>query len=336
MSIEVLKGGLLNTVQDAGRFGYQKEGILVSGAMDLQAMRIANLLVANPKNAAVLEITMAGPTLRFTKDMLVAITGAHLSPRINHTPVGLWKPVLVRQGSELTFGAPLQGCRAYLAVAGGIKTDPVLGSRSTYLRASIGGYKGRALQSGDIIDSDAPCDMALQLIDKLSEKKQPLPYITTNWLPASLFLPPYHNAGILRVTKGPEYPIFAAQSQQTFWTTPFVVSPQSDRMGYRLEGSTLHISTPAELLSGAVSFGTIQVPADGNPIVLMADHQTTGGYPRIGTVISTDLPLLAQCKPGDSIRFKEVTLPEAQQLFIEQEQKMKQLEAILMIRFKNP
>jgi antagonist of KipI len=335
MSIQVLKGGLLTTIQDTGRFGHQKNGILVSGAMDPQALRIANALVANPLNAATLEINQAGPSLLFTTDLLIALTGACLSPCINNIPVKEWRPILVKQGSILTFGAPRLGCRAYMAVGGGVDVPLMLGSRSTYLRAQLGGIEGRALQQGDTLNVLPLPAHTQQLFNKLLQKDSNLPFVQATWMPSAELLPAYETNPVLRVIKGPEHSLFSEESKEAFWQSSYQVSTQSDRMGYRLSGKALLLAEEAEQLSSAVTFGTIQVPPDGQPIILMADHQTTGGYPRIGHVATTDLPLLAQVTPGQHIRFTQVSLQAAQQLYIEQEQKMQELEGILQIKFKN-
>ena len=329
MSLHVLRPGLLTTVQDLGRFGYQHAGIVVSGAMDATALRVANLLVGNPEHAAGLEITLLGPRLRFEADHLLALTGAHLSPTLNGQPVPLNRPVAVRAGAELAFGAAVAGCRAYLAVAGGVAVAPVLGSRSTYLRAGLGGLHGRALATGDALLTVEPAAVSAQLMHRLQQtrRQQQLAagWAAARWTPGPALCPTPQPNPVIRALPGPEYEQFSAASQRAFWQQPFTVTTAADRMGYRLQGPPLERLTTAELLSSAVAFGTVQVPAGGQPIVLMADHQTTGGYPRIAQVITTDWSALAQVRPGGVLRFAEVTLAEAQALYLAQEQALQGL-----------
>lgn len=323
MGLEIQKPGMLTTVQDTGRYRHQKEGIVVGGAMDTFALRLAHRLVGNDEKAAALEITLKGPTIRFTEDLLIALTGADLSPLLNGKAIPTWRPVLVRQGDTLTFGAPLSGCRSYLAVSGGLDVPRVLGSYATYLQAGIGGYQGRPLQAGDYIPCLGPTSAGMGLMEQISSGNPEHPYAT--WTPDPQLYPSYEPNPTIRATRGPEYELFSETSLEQIWTERFQVSAQSDRMGYRLQGVSLYLQEPTELLSTAVTFGTVQVPAEGKPIVLMADHQTTGGYPRIVQVISADLPILAQVVPGQTIAFQEVSLEEAQQLYIVQERQLTHL-----------
>ncbi|WP_242927676.1 biotin-dependent carboxyltransferase family protein [Pontibacter vulgaris] len=316
MPLEILKPGLLSTIQDLGRYGYQKDGIIVSGAMDVVAHRIANILVGSPEDAATIEATLIGPTLRFTTPALIAITGGNLSPEINGEAMGMWRPVYAAAGSILSFQKPVTGCRTYVAVAGGFAIPEVLKSQSTYLRAGLGGYQGRALQTGDLIPLNEPADT---IPEELKLQQNHTSFTQTTWALAPQLYYTSEEQPTIRAVHGPEYDLFSETSKTDIWEKEFQVTMQSDRMGYRLSGATLALSEPAELISSAVTFGTIQVPAEGNPIILMADHQTTGGYPRIAQVITADLPKLAQVQPGKIIRFQEVTLEQAQQLYIQQE-----------------
>ena len=318
MSLRIRRPGLLTTVQDLGRFGYQQDGIIVSGAMDALALRVANLLVGNPETAACLEITLLGPRICFEADGIIALTGAQLSPTLNDQPVSLNRSVWVAAGTELAFGPAVAGCRAYLAVAGGVAVPPVLGSRSTYLRAGFGGHEGRALQAGDVLPVGAPSAVSERLMQLLARPE-------AGWAAAGFTAgpvlgprPPYRP--VLRAVRGPEYEQFSAESQRAFWQEHFTITPAADRMGYRLQGPPLARLEETELLSSAVTFGTVQVPADGQPIVLGADRQTTGGYPRLAQVISADWPVLAQAVPGQALRFREVSVREAQALYAAQEQ----------------
>lgn len=302
---KVLKAGIFTTIQDLGRTGYQQYGVAVAGAMDAFSLRIGNLLVGNKERDAGIEATLIGPTLEILKDTRIAITGGDLSPQLNSFPLPMWKSVDVPAGSILSFGRPRSGCRAYIAVRGGIDVPVVMGSRSTYIRAGIGGYQGRPLMEGDILTAD---------IDKYHDKKR--------WRNRSLAaeaIPHYTSSHEIRVLLGPHLHLFTERSIDQLLNHPFTISPASDRMGYRLKGERLQLKAAVELISEATPAGTIQVPAQGDPIILLADRQTTGGYPKIGTCITVDLPRLAQAKPGDLVRFHPVTLEESHQLLKEQE-----------------
>ncbi|MHC2991133.1 KipI antagonist [Pontibacter sp. HJ8] len=332
MSLEIRKPGLLTTIQDRGRYGYQKDGIIVSGAMDTFALRAANLLAGNARHQAALEITLAGPVIRFHEDHIIALTGADLSPLINGKPVKMWRPVLVKQGSILAFGERKSYCRAYLAVSGGFAIPEVMGSYATYLRAGIGGLEGRALQAGDRIPCTGPTREGLSLLKEAATATDTQTFAYTRWTPDPQLYPDYKTSPVIRAIRGPEYERFTETSRAQIWSERFQVSSRSDRMGYRLQGVSVSLAEQTELISCAVTFGTVQVPPDGQPIVLMADHQTTGGYPRIAQVISADLPVLAQVVPGQTISFEEVTLEEAQQLYIRQEQHLEQLERAIQLK----
>jgi antagonist of KipI len=330
MSLHILRPGLLTTVQDLGRTGYQQDGVVVSGAMDATALRVANLLVGNDEHAAGLEITVLGPRIRFGADHLVALTGADCAPTLNGEPVGQNRAVWVAAGAELALGAARAGCRAYLAVAGGVAVPPVLGSRSTYLRAGFGGLAGRALQTGDELSVGTPSTSSTRLAHRLAHPAAG--WAQARFTPGPDLCPVPRPAPVVRALRGPEYAWFAAGSQRAFWREPFTISPAADRMGYRLQGPPLARHNDAELLSSAVAFGTVQVPAGGQPIVLMADHQTTGGYPRLAQVISADFSVLAQARPGQALHFWEVSLAQAQALYLAQERRLQALARGLTLR----
>ncbi|WP_338448935.1 biotin-dependent carboxyltransferase family protein [Niallia oryzisoli] len=323
--ITITKPGLLSTIQDLGRFGYQKYGVITSGAMDSLSHRLANLLVGNEENKPTIEMTFLGPNVQFQEDALIAICGGDLSPTIQDRPVPMWRPVLVKKGAVLKFGYAKTGTRSYLAVAGGFSIPSIMNSTSTYLRANLGGFHGRALQAGDKIAFAEKSHQSSKLIKKLINMDRNLPFVEMNWSISSELIPKLEKNPVFRVMKGRQYQLFTKESQEWLWTEPFQISPQSDRMGYRLKGPMLRLEKAIEMLSEAVTFGTIQVPADGNPIILMADRQTTGGYPKIGEIASVDLPLLAQVKPNDTIHFTNITPEEAQLLYLEREKKIKQL-----------
>lgn len=320
VSLRILKPGLLTTLQDAGRYGYQQSGMVVGGAMDAVALRLANLLVGNREHEAALEVTLQGPEILFEHNSLIAISGADLSPRINGRAVGMWRPVYIKEGCTLSFGDSVVGCRAYLAISGGLDVPVVMGSTATYLRGGMGGWQGRALQAGDVILCHEASEKALSIMDRLKAKSSGKGWVQANWMPNPQLHAWEGTAPVIRAIRGPEYPLFSTDSQQRFWEAEFQITAQSDRMGYRLEGGKLALKQPVSLLSTAVTFGTVQVPAEGNPIVLMADRQTTGGYPVIAQVATVDLPKLAQVPPGKQVKFTEISLEEAQQLYIQQEQ----------------
>lgn len=291
MEVIVHRPGLQTTVQDLGRRGCRASGVPLSGAMDAFALRVANALVGNPDGAAALELTLSGPELEFAVDALVALGGAECD--------GLpsWKPLVVRAGQRLQVGPCGRGCRAYLAIAGGIDVPPVLGSRSTYLRAGFGGHEGRALKEGDVLRTGVP-------VIQHAAAAGP------SWRIDPRVLPAYSNAPQIRVIRGAQ----ADEFGEALFKLVFSMSPQSDRMGLRLTGPALTRAGSGDLLSSAVAPGTVQVPPDGHPVILMADAQTIGGYPQAAHVIAVDLPLVAQLRPGDSLQFVEVTLAEAQRL----------------------
>jgi len=321
MTFTVIRPGLLTTLQDLGRHGYQRQGIVVSGAMDSCALRIANLLVGNREREAVLEITLAGPVLQVQDDTLIAICGGDLSPSCLGQRLPMWRPVLVRGGTRLEFGKARSGCRAYLAVAGGFAVEPILGSKSTYLRGNLGGYQGRALQKGDVLAFGTKSIFATRLQETLRQTASmhpDSPFSTTGWRVSEEVLPAYCHNPTVRVIKGRQFEAFTEESRHHFFSALYQVTSQSDRMGYRLQdvqGAVLNVSQRTELISEAVTFGTIQIPPEGQPIILMADRQTTGGYPKIAEVIAVDLPVLAQLKPGELVRFCPVDVVEAQALY---------------------
>jgi antagonist of KipI len=327
MSIKVLHPGLLTTIQDLGRFGSQKFGVIVSGAMDPISLRVANLLVGNDEGEGALEITLFGTTLQFETDELVAITGGDLQPTIDGEKAPMWRPVLIRKGSILQFKSAINGCRAYVAFAGGIVVPEVMGSKSTYLRAAIGGLKGRALQKGDVFECGDFNPLNQTFVHQLERMTSHFKW-SVNYTEFMTF----NKTQTIRVIQGAEFERFDRASQQAFFSKRYTLTTQADRMGYRLEGESLRLSEKFELLSEGVTYGTIQVPSNGQPIILMVDRQTTGGYPKIGQVISVDLPCLAQMQPNAEIHFKEVSLETAELELIKQEQLLHKLS--MGIRFK--
>lgn len=318
MGIKVIKAGLQSSIQDFGRFGFQRYGMAVCGAMDTWALRLGNIILGNQEGEAGIECTTLGPTLRFEEGQLICVAGADLSPMIDGVPITMWKPIFVPRTGVLSFGKPLSGCRSYICFYGGLEVPKVLGSRSTYIKGRIGGWKGRALEKQDQIGFRSP-------------------YVGTKtefrWqMDPSL----YGNLTIrrIRVTTGPQFERFDSNALVDFLSSTFTISKASDRMGYRLESKPLRLKDKDEMLSTAVTFGTIQVPPQGNAIVLMADHPTTGGYPVIGQVATIDLPLLAQMGALDQIEFDLITLAEAQELLNIQNKQLNQLKCAIAFKYE--
>ncbi|CAM5220155.1 Antagonist of KipI OS=Ureibacillus acetophenoni OX=614649 GN=SAMN05877842_11087 PE=4 SV=1 [Ureibacillus acetophenoni] len=312
MTMTILKPGLLTTVQDSGRRESQQYGVIVSGAMDATSYRLGEMLLQQEPSAAI-EFTLIGPTVQFNCDTVFCLTGADFHPLLNGTVCAMWKPVFASAGSILKLQSSRNGARGYLHIKGGIQVEKTLGSYSTYIRAGIGGYKGRPLQMGDVLPISES-----GTVQKINRAIHPKDLISTS-----------QNV-VIRVVKGTEYERFTDESKDALLNTTFTVTKDADRMGYRLEGEhRLFTTKKFDLLSEAVTFGTIQVPPGGHPIILMADRQTTGGYPKIAQVISVDLPKLAQLQPFAKIRFELVTLEEAQELIIKQENKLRLLEMML-------
>ena len=321
MTIRVVKPGALSTLQDLGRFGYQRYGVIVDGAMDEWAHRAANLLVGTLESEATLEITLIGPSLAFDERAVIAICGADLSPRIGERDVPMDRPVRLRAGSLLEFGRRRGGCRAYLAVRGGYSVTPVMESKSTYLRGGFGGFEGRALRKGDTITIGEAADDAP--VSALRDSDAPFVAPASAWVARSRSAAT--EVQTVRVVQGAQWPFFSESARRAFTTAEFTLTPSSDRMGYRLEGAKLATRDPIEMISEGVSFGTIQVPPDGNPIILMADCQTTGGYPKIAQAASVDLPILAQMMPGQTMRFELISLDLAQELYLAREREFRLL-----------
>lgn len=320
MGIKVLQPGMLATIQDLGRYGLQKFGVIVGGAMDSISLRIANLLIGNSEGEGALEVTLYGTTLLFETDELIAITGGNLQPTIDGKEAPMWRPLFIQKGSVLKFNTANSGCRAYVSFSGGIQVPKVMSSKSTYIRAGIGGFQGRKLLKNDVLELDRRSELGEDLFKQL--KKEPTPL---SWSADYTSFVTFNKTQTIRFIRGSEYQHFDEENLKKFFSTPYTITTHSDRMGYRLEGEAIQLKEPFELLSEGVTFGTIQVPSNGKPIILMADRQTTGGYPKIAQVIAADLPSLAQMQANDRVYFKEVTLEEAQLALIQQERKLKEL-----------
>ena len=317
MTLRIVTGGLQTTVQDLGRNGHQRSGIPICGAMDPLALRIGNMLVGNDDGAAALEAALVGPAITFDQAALIAITGGDIEASINSSEVPAWHAISVPAGTTLRYTQPRVGCHSYITVAGGIDVPQVFGSRSTYLRAQFGGYEGRALRSGDLVQTGVPSTKSLCIAESL--RGSGAAAVAARWSVSGSLRPRYSDDPVVRLIAGAHYDFLDDESRDRLGAGTFRVSSSSDRMGYRLGGVTLSLRRPVELLSEGVAFGTVQLPPGGEPIVLMADHQTTGGYPRLGEVASVDLPLIAQLKPGDRLRFRIISVEEAQGLYLVQE-----------------
>lgn len=331
MALKVLRAGILSTIQDLGRWGYQRFGVPVNGVMDEVSHRLANILVGNDEQAATLEMTLVGPGFTLNTDTLLAVCGGDFEARVNGEPLPKARPVLVRAGSALDFGPCRRGCRAYLAVAGGFEVEPMLDSRSTFLRGGFGGWQGRALRRGDMLPT-RHADPALypSLHRKLREQRTPMSFPTWSATErVEVLMPgPY----LLRFVRGRHWTRFPEESRELFLSSEYRIGSNSDRQAYRLMGPLLLPRDPIEVISAGVTFGTIQVPPDGEPIVLMASRQTTGGYPRLGEVASVDLPLLAQLPAGARLRFQAVELAAAQALLLERERDLARMREALAMR----
>jgi antagonist of KipI len=317
--IDIEHPGLLTTIQDRGRAGFQHLGLSPGGAMDPDAARMANLLVGNDPSAALLEITLMGPRLIFRKGVWIALTGADLSATLSDASLPLWRPVWAPAGTCIGFGRPRRGCRAYLAVDGGIDVPQVLGSRSTDARAAWGGLTGRSLQVGDRL----PLGTAHLLPPQHQDQS-----IWPCWWVTSI-----DHAIHLRFIPGTDWAALAEHERQELAGNRYRISNQCDRMGLRLSGPALSLPGSLERLSAGVTFGTIQLPPDGQPIVLGPDRQTTGGYPVLGTVARIDWPCLGQLRPGDAVGFTPITVDAAHALLRDRERDIARLATGLSLRW---
>ncbi len=304
-AFKVLFPGAFTTIQDLGRFGYQAYGVPVSGCLDRYAHTAANALVGNPDDAPTLEMTVLGPKLEFLQDARIAIAGGNLQPLLNGFPLPQWRAVEITKGDLLMFRGVKTGCRAYLAIDGGLDVPRIMGSCSTYPRGGIGGIDGRPLQAGDILR-------------KGSGGSFPLKSLPENLIPS------YPREITCHVIPGPQESLF--ENLETFYTTPYEVTAKADRMGYRLKGPVLVFKpgVPQSIVSEAVVPGAIQVPADGQPIVLMGE-QTVGGYAKMGVLTTPDCWRLAQLRPGDKVTFEPIGIEKAQQIYKAQQRMLREI-----------
>jgi biotin-dependent carboxylase-like uncharacterized protein len=309
---KVLKPGFFTTVQDLGRYGYLKFGVPLSGAMDAFSHVAANLLVENNPDDACLEITLIGPELLALVNTYIAVTGGDISIKINGGSAAMWKTLEVKEGDMISFGKIESGCRAYIAIAGGIETPLILGSRSTYVRGGFGGLNGRQLREGDMIEgSKAPSRM---IAYKMPEE----------------LIPDFPQHIDARVIMGPQAEMFTEKGIETFLSSQYEVTPEADRMGYRLEGPIIEHKFMSNIVSDALLPGAVQVPKSGKPIVIMRDAPTTGGYPKIATVITPDVSKLGQAKPHDTVEFTKITVREAHDILREHNRLLNRLGGMLI------
>ena len=299
MGIRILKGGMMTTVQDLGRYGYQSQGFSVAGVMDVRSFKIANLLLDNPENEAVLEITLIGPTLEFTSATIIAITGGDFQPTINGEPAPMYTALYMNKGDVLKFGSARTGSRGYIAFSSYLDIPVVMGSRCTNLKSGLGGFKGRKLEADDYIG--------------FRIKRRYLPFFLSRKLDMDEF---DQTEATLRVVMGPQDGMFSKQGIKTFLGSEYTVTNEFDRMGCRIEREPIEHVGDGNINTDGISMGSIQVPLNGQPIIMLADRQSTGGYPKIGTVITVDFAKIAQARPGQKIRFIEVSLDLAQDLYI--------------------
>jgi antagonist of KipI len=312
MKMLVARAGFLTSVQDLGRAGYRQFGVSLGGALDAFALRVANLLVGNEESAAGLEITLGGLQLRFADKRIVAWCGGEFDVRVGSTSLPAGHAALMNADEELKFNHPRIGCRCWLAISGGIDVPKVLGSRSTDLRAGFGGFEGHPLRDGDSLPLGNLRRSHTVATGRISSWSAPEP-----WSQTASANP------ILQVVRGADWDRFDLSTLQRFTSESFAVSPDSDRMGVRLDGPELRRDNDVDLISEAVAPGTIQVPSSGKPILLLGDCQTIGGYPKIAHVITVDLGIAAQLRAGDHVRFSEVSLADAHRLLLEREGELK-------------
>jgi antagonist of KipI len=299
MGMKIEDGGILTSIQDGGRFGYEQFGVSPSGPMDAKAMHIGNILVDNEIGESCLETTIMGPTICFEENAVVAITGADCAPTINGKNVSMYRALSINAGDVLKLGMVKNGCRSYLAIAGGIDVPVLMNSKCTMVGKNFGGFEGRKLQKGDVL--------------KLAKSVSTLPNMA-----ARLIIPEKMVQGVhtLRVILGPQEERFTEKGIETFLNSEYKVGQAFDRQGYRLEGPVIEHTTDSNIISDGIVTGSVQVPGDGHPIVMLAEHQTIGGYTKIATVASIDLPVIGQCKAGDIIRFQQISVEEAENLYV--------------------
>jgi antagonist of KipI len=332
MNLLVRSAGFLASVQDLGRTGFRQSGVSVGGALDPYALRVANALTGNEENAAGLEVTFGTTRLQFEDERLAAWCGGRFAARIGDRELPPGHAGLLAKDEELSIVAPNDGGKAWLAISGGIDVPLVLGSRSTDLRGSFGGHEGRALRDGDLLPLFKERRFGNRRPEKDGDLEIAAPWIS-EWGAPAPWAATAHRDAFLRIVRGAHWDAFMPTAQSSLVTNSFTVTSDSDRMGARLDGPELGRVDAADLLSEAVAPGTLQVPPNGKPILLLGDCQTIGGYPKIAHVITVDLPIAAQLSPGDEVRFEEVSLAEAQDLLREREEDFARFRIGLSLHF---
>jgi len=314
---EVLEPGILTTIQDLGRYGFSQFGVPPSGALDTFSFRIGNLLVGNREEEACLEITLMGLKIKALKEVVIAITGGNLSPALSGEPLDMWRTHLLVEGDILSFKKVRTGCRAYLTVGGGFVVPKIMGSCSTTLSGKFGGLQGRSLRRGDILHT-------LNISSSLNKLGLRFPM---DWIPSP------EKEVLLRVIPGPQDHHFTEKGFQTFCSSSYQVTPRCDRMGVRLDGPKIERRSDVEesIISEGLISGAIQVPGDGKPIIILTEL-VTGGYTKIATIISTDLPGVAQLKPGDRVRFKPISIQESHRLLKQMEDRLRDFKNLIASR----
>lgn len=312
-TFEVLEPGILTTIQDLGRFGFSQFGVPPSGALDTFSLRVSNLLVGNEQGAACLEVTLRGLKIRALKEVVIAITGGDLSPTLNGEPLEMWQTHLLVQDDIIAFKKVNAGCRAYVSAGGGFTIRKIMGSSSTYLSGRFGGFEGRGLRKGDLLYTSNRSSL-----DRLGLR------FPSDWIS------PMGREVFLRAIPGPQDHHFTEKGLQTLTSSSYEVTPQCDRMGVRLEGPLIERRPDVEesIISEGLISGAVQVPGDGKPIIILTEL-VTGGYTKIAAIISTDLPLVAQLKPGDRVKFKLISVKEAHDLLEEEEERLKEFKKIM-------
>ena len=322
MSMEIISPGALSTIQDSGRTGLQAMGFSPSGATDLSAMRLANILTGNDINEAVLETTLIGPTIKFHKKCVIAITGASIKAKLNGVEINGNQAIEIASNDLLEMGFAVEGCRCYLSVAGGLSIKSELGSKSTHLKCAIGGFLGRALKAGDQID------FAKEITSLPKMEKRKVENLTS-FLPVSRFSKEKSQVYILRAVKGPQDDMFTEAQKKQFTQNTYQLSVDSNRMACKLEGKSLDNLSGMDIISDGIALGSIQISSNGLPIVMLCDRQTTGGYAKIGTVITPDISIIAQCKPGEKVCFRWISVNESRRIYKKELKKLEKLELYL-------
>jgi len=313
LGLIVLDPGMLTTVQDQGRLGYQSLGFTVSGAMDRRAARIANLLVGNTEREALLECSLVGATLEFTSDCVIAITGAKFQPELNGEPIDRYRAIEVKPRDVLSCGSFEIGMFGYIAFSGGLDLPEVMGSRSTTVKTGIGGLHGRALKKGD----------SIAFMDVYRGQRE----LIARHLPVEN--PSEDETVKIRVVSGPQADDFTKEGISTFYNVAYEITDEVNRMGYRLDGPAVEHKTGADIISDGIPLGAIQIVADGTPIVMLADRQTTGGYTKIATILSVDIPKFVQLAPGKIVKFEAVDVDTANQIYTNEENEFSEIEKTL-------